>query len=413
MNRRIDELIRIVEQDQGEARARAALRVSFCFDAKVLTEKQIQNFGKALWSQIDGETGLPMQTCFYKHAFLFLPSINRTAAAEGVRKYALNQPTPRSVTETARPDGEKVRELRGFGERNPMVVVANAATRYPWEENGDGSEAVDWTTAEAMQLLKKVVEWWSANKPALATDGDFLNTKENYKAAFSDIIPFLRKVVIPRLEGSNEEELQSIDQLLADLDQHAISTLSALPSLLRIRPEQADLIAVRIRDAFQKGVEAEVEAAADAITVWMRFENWQVGPKMPEDLRDELIARVAERQQPGLAILIARVARAIRHTPAQFTQQHLDRLCRGLDYFKEETKLPDPKQREDVDISSPRIDVNDRPNYRSVCAWLASELFALHNDRGLVIPSALQDWKQICAIDPLPEVRHNWRAIAA
>lgn len=413
MNRRIDELIRIVEQDQGEARARAAVRLGICFDAKILTEKQTQDFGKALWSQTDGETGLPAQTRFYKHAFLFLPSKDRVATIEGVRKYVLNQPSLRSVKETAQPDGKKRREFREFGDRNPMVVVANGATRYQWEKDGNGREYVDWTTVEAMQLLNKVVEWWNADKGALATNDTFMNVKENYKAAFSDIVPFLRKVVIPRLQVSNNEELRSVDKLLADLEQHEIPSLSALPSLLCIRPEQADVAATRIRDSFQKGVERDVEDAADAITVWMRFENWQVGPKMPDDLRDELIARVAERQQPGLAHLIARVARAMKDTPAQFTQQHLYKLCRGLDYLKEETKLPDPKEREDVDISSPRIDVNDRPNYRSVCALLASELFTLHNERGLSTPSALQDWKQICATDPLPEVRHNWRAITA
>ena len=406
----IDFLLKVTRQDTGEARARAVIRLEKCFEANIFSQAQREAFGLALWSQIDDKTGLPARTSYYPHAFLSLPSPDINAAKEAVKKHLLSQTSPRYILETVDANGKKQMQYSMPPTRgNPIVFLVTSATNYP-QENGKGStNRINWNTDEAITLLKKVADWWDADKGILKVGRHFMDTSEGFRPVFSQIIPFLRKVVIPRLSVKDQNEWNCVNRLFTELESNGFSVLPALPAVLHAHPDQANAVVMRIRMAFQRGTSEDVKAAAEAVRIWCRLAVCKLISPIPDDLNDELVNRVAERRQPELDFSIGQIAQIVRDSAEAITQRQIEALCRGLEHLKEETQLPDPKERITVDGAFPPIPVTDRPDYRCICAWLAFELFKLHRNRGLEIPAVLSSWNNICTVDSLPEVRHEWR----
>lgn len=404
-NRRIEELLRDAQHERDEARRRAVNRLWVLSNGGLLSPKQQNSFGKVLWAQVSEETGLPSATRFYAHAFLNLPAPNRIAATNAVRHRLLTAPTLRWFSETVQPNGHTSWQLKHYGRKNPIITDVLAATR-PLGAVSVERNLISWTSDETSLLLKKAVDWWDADKNGLKHGTDAAELRR----AIEDIVPFFQTVVLARLHREAVDEWKTIDRVLKELEENNIDVMGCLPAFLIAWPERADEIAARIRAALQRGDEKGVAGAAEAIRCWSLLTTTQKGRKIPIDLTDELCHRVADRQQPALDTVIIKTARMLRETPKVFSTKQIFALCRGLEYLLEETRLLTRDERACTPSSSARVPVEQRPRYRMLGAWLAFELYKNFQNRNSSLPLVLEQWKQICESDPLPEVRRQWRA---
>jgi len=103
----IANLVRVVKDGTYEARERAVLRLEKLHEIDGLTSEENNAFGKALWSRIDPNTGLPSATGFYDFVFLNLPETEAGISKENFRKYLLSKDFPRIVQRSIAPDGKQ------------------------------------------------------------------------------------------------------------------------------------------------------------------------------------------------------------------------------------------------------------------------------------------------------------------
>jgi len=215
---------------------------------------------------------------------------------------------------------------------------------------------------------------------------------------------------MPRLPRECHTEWETIGRVLNELDDNNIITLGCLPATLLAWPERAGELAIRLRNALQKGDDKGVAGASEAIRYWALLALSRKVPKMPEGLLDELCHRVEVRQLPALDAVIVCVTRVVRETPKIISAKQTCSLCLGLEYLLEETRLPNREERMALASNTSRIPVEQRPRYRSLGAWLAFNLHQYFKRIHSPPPPVLAQWKEVCEQDPLPEVRRQWQA---
>ncbi|MCI0618397.1 hypothetical protein L0244_35920, partial [bacterium] len=130
-----------------------------------------------------------------------------------------------------------------------------------------------------------------------------------------------------------------------------------------------------------------------------------------EDLLNELVNRVVTRRQPGLNFAMGQLSVIIRMLPEFLNEKHIEALIVALEYLIKETELPNKQDRGIRGRFSAAIPVNDLPEYRQLASELAYRLFVnISSKNGQILP-ILNEWKEICQKDSLPEVRRVWQQI--
>lgn len=79
--------------------------------------------------------------------------------------------------------------------------------------------------------------------------------------------------------------------------------------------------------------------------------------------------------------------------------------------FVRELQIKDTELPKEINLDNsenPIIMNEDRPEYRSLAAYMAYTLFCLIQNRKKEIPKILIQWKDLCRTDVLPEVRNVW-----
>jgi hypothetical protein len=407
VKRRVDELIYEAGLQTEEARKRAINRLWILSEAKLLSSRQNEAFGKALWAQVNAETGLPEHTDFYAHAFLNLPAPNRKAAVTAVRHWLLARPILHRYVEKQQPDGHKGWQIQNYLRKNPTFFDVVAATRAI-EDPPEGRNLIDWTLAESVVLLKKAVDWWDGDKRGLKIQNPFHDADELRRTA-KELVLLFRSVVMPRLPRAATNEWKTLERVLQELEDNKISVAECLPASLIVWPERKDEIANRIRDALTEGDEDYATEAMKAIKWWALFSLHRKGQKLPRDLIDEVCHRISIRELPALKEALICTARIVRRASKLLSVDQIGALCLGLGHLLDETRLATPKKQLALSSNAGRIPLNKRPLYRTLSARLAFELHRLCQNRKRAIPPVLEQWKLACEQDPLPEVRRQWR----
>lgn len=407
-------LLRVIKDGSSEARKRAVLRLAKLHEIDGLTREENEVFGKALWSRIDHDKGLPSNTDLFDFVFLILPEIEKGRAKENFRKYLLSTDFPRMVQRSITPDGKQSTSVAIGSQDNRYIREWLGGTVPLFLRNEEEKQRfVDWTPDEAIQLLKKAVAWWDDEKELREKDvtrSFYINLRERFSGSVRLMLQIiLSQIILPRLAEVEEETKTLARKLLSEMEQSGFCVLSALPMISFIDPNSYDEIARKLRAGLNSMKQEEVHDSISSLFNWLVYGIRQSIPTPPADLLNELVNRVVTRRQPGLDSTIGQLSVIVRRIPELLNESQMESLCVALEYLVKETELPDKQNRETISNLSIQIPVNDRPEYRKLAAELAYRLFIQFTSKNKEVPRILIKWKEICQNDPLPEVRQVWR----
>jgi hypothetical protein len=404
--RRVDELIALAQEARPEVREKAILRLALLTGVHGLTEKQVARFLGALWKETE-ETGLPAHTNLLPWVFLALPERQRGDNERAVRVHLLKRNIP------SLRDGES--EHRGIGSDRIKEVhyafqslIHCSLTVWP-VRRGQEWHRLEWSSEEAAVLLGKLESWWRKS----SDDVIWLHDRDDsFSASIESIVATLLAIVavalLPRLD---EQPRQAAARLIQSIQKEGFSLLEFLPALLALLGISSDEAARQIRHDLLGSTDDEERNAANAIRLWHLLARDGRTPEPPAFLLDDLIAQVASRRQPGLEIALTFARLFLEEIPDRLSDVHMEAMCRGIEHLSIETLPPSGGTPGDMKgktkLVSP-FSSEERIALRAETSALAASLQQEYARRGMPIPASIEWWKQVAAMDMLPEVRRPW-----
>lgn len=361
---RIDTLIKKLGSAPAFTRTRAALRLTYLFEADSLTAEEITQFGKALWARRAGEDAFPSDTNLLPHVFLRLPSPDPDQAKRIFRGQILSQLTKNGIT-----DDQYLNALIGTAELD-----------------GDGPRAFDLSKAEAINIFDAILDW--RPKTSMLDLGEVRLKNRRVGLAIG---PVLADVVLPILDTVTVGT-ERIDKLLGLMKDGAVqSLLVALPEVLRLDQERLTQIVKFIRSGLLNSENETAFSAFSAIHRWRKRSGDGVIPDCPTELTQVIVAIVATRREPGLLHALSLMTDLVNENSVNEDDRW--RLTEALNALYSETAY------EYWDKNDPRTTTITL--VRARCVRLADTLMSV----GITHPS-LSAWVDDSKKDPIPEVRY-------
>ena len=413
----IQNLIEQVNSQNTQVRQDATLRLGKLYEIQGLTQQESEDFADALWSRSNSDQELPngFTENFRKVYFLCLPEQQLGQAKTILRHLLLSQEIPR--IHDSRGGLSSLRIDQNFYFFDELLNTTSPLLN-PSQNNIE--QYIDWRYEEVIQLLDKISNWWREEKVFIiqklqnAVQPRFLisNLEQKIRTNLLLIVKILTRVILPKLGESKEvENNEQVKQLLSEFENEAkIPIYSALPmTLLLDSSAEAEKIAQKFRQGINSLHREDTQEAIEGLFRWLFYGNAGSIAMPPNDLIEELINKVAYRRQPAVDIAISHVSLIVERLPEILNHQQLTTLCTGLEYLIKDTSLPDNLWKLESRNNSNRIiSIDKLPEYREYCTKLAYQLYVYYQEQGEAIPEVLNQWKEISAQDPLPEVKRAW-----
>jgi hypothetical protein len=372
---RIQQLI--VAAGKGQpAREEAILRLAYLTIRKALTKEEEAAFGRALWSDVDGqEYALPSGTGLLASTFAQLPSINGIDPIARVRSrlfdvdlqaiLALPQPLNTAVL------SEKEAYLTSLRNTRPLGLTLDSDL--------------------AVRLFDQVVSWEPKD-----TDGrDPLRTSmmrgvtNRLRHHVGDV---LACIVVPAMDVTDRTEQRARVLLEFGRRTKAWRSLPGLPYFVATASSITEDISTAIRRGLVASEDQHVGSAAIALVRWGELVNERILTELPRALVEQLIATIETRHEHGLHSLLGAALSLLKD--GFLKASDAVRLMRALSDLLVETQYAD------VDLDSRKAVVVSL--IRVECVKLATALQAHVHDDG-----SLHGWIDDAKSDSLPEVRFS------
>ena len=372
--RKIVELLIRGMREGGEARRRAANRMSRLVELKVSTEGETVEFGQALWDKDQGDRrDLPTGTDIFDWAFMVLPEPRIGLAEERFRTKWLNQNT---LDESDRAHAGKVLWEVGAAIGN----LAVHGIRFSLSE-------------EEERYLANVVKRWSQEvipvplpfagetAPMFANNAD-----EDVRKAIVGLQHVLLEIDVPAdVAHWLFEKYQKLN--LSEMPARGLSV-----GLVNALPERLENIVQTLRTGLASDDPKTTQDATNALDFWLKAAAAKEEDvvRMPIDLVQEVGVIIATRRKAALpqAILLAKWV--VENGSAEQVEAMGTLALQGIDYLTGELKY-DAKRDEDLDV----------PLLRWACTNLAISMA----QRDWADEPAVIHWVENAVNDPLPEVR--------
>jgi hypothetical protein len=396
----VDRLLAKVASQDATERRRACARVEKLRELGLLDETQSAAFGKALWDQV-GPDGFPSHAPFRKWAFHELP-IPAGVDSVGLLKsyvsgFLFDSVDAGSgglwqVTESGK------RPVTMTGGDIPFFSDLLEATKRQ-----DGSGFIDWSTAEAIVLLDKLVAWWDAGKDRLRENGRpslFGDIPTEFRARYRNLARILAEVVAPRLTVAIDSEVKDhLKRLLEELDAYGQPALWALASCIPVFPDGKDSVLARIGTAMATSDRSCVVDALEGVRSLALMDAMRAEADV-----QRLVAAVGQqikwRRDVTLKSCMTIMQTIAEKAPERLTNDVMADMLAGLEHLSRES---DPR------AAGPCDDVDDRLNRRKGAAALARSLYENCVKAKTTPPAILLDWKRICAdLEEFAEIRNQW-----
>lgn len=381
----VENLTKLVQNGPTHVREQASFRLALIVDQEVMTEKQIRSFVGALWNKTDA-VGFPADVGFAPWVLLEMPDIRQPGdSRRAFISYLL--------------DDQDIEDFAQYAE------WIDLATAYPWSAPDKQKFRIVWTSDEAVKLLHRLLRWLEDKRPNIPAGIQKSSLPQKLKKQLWQIVILLGKVIIPALNPEKESKsLQEAKKLMAECEAHGYSLISVLPSMLLTDTSQLGHTEQRLFRALLGSRERDVAASTTAMLRWAAFALQQRLPPLPSKLLAAWVEVIVSRRQPGLSHAIQNLATFIERFGNTLPASHTDSLCEALDYLIEETLPAALQAKDDLPLSS-----QERINIRWQASRLAASLDSLYQQRDLASPAILGRWREVAAVDPLPEVRRAWQ----
>jgi len=261
-------------------------------------------------------------------------------------------------------------------------------------------------------LLKKAASWWQEEKAELraSKSGQMFDAPDQLRSQFEGIIELMAKVILPRLKDADSLAKELAIGLLSEMEQCSFCILAAIPVQLFINPQLFDEVTSKLRGGLISNIGRDAEEAMVGLYFWLAHAQQQRIAAPPDDLLGALVNKVKTRTQPALVSALAQMGAIVRQLPDVLKDGHVRELSVGLDYLLTETKFTDPFIRDELEARRliPNAEI---PPFRRYASALASQIYSWCLREKKPMPVAILKWKEIAAIDVLPEVRFEWEPV--
>ncbi len=363
---RVSVLINAI-RDESSARSRqdATYRMVSVFRGGALTEEEANDFGSALWCQLD-EDGLPKDTSLGPDVFLEVPSPDARAAHEAFDAAVVHRVSSGSMTGLA------------------LSGLVGASRR------GDREDGYRLDESQALSILERVLDW----HPDSERSQQFIIGDDQVWHYLSDLIgEALASSVLPAIRPSLIEEIHVKKFFDRIRDGSLPSLLKGLPALGRLKES---VLEEAIREV-QRGLMSQkwnvVGAALGA--VWSYAVNSRrSNAEVPRELVDETLSICLLRRDPGLVLALRCVRLFVEGN--LLASEDLYRLSCAMELLRVETSY-------NTWAGGP-----SRSDVGAIRKEVVKLALAMKN--GGREEAVVDEWLEVVEGDPVPEVRYALRS---
>ena len=398
INDAIDWLLSRSREENEDIRRRAMRRSVGVLE--LMSEAQKQRLGALLWEKTRAN-GLPDVPDLYSFSYLHLPAPQNVDVVSKVREYLLNLQPRRAVSQTE----SSAAEIELGETEDRMVSEVARATKPVVQIPNESGGKIEWSLDEAKELWKKVFDWWENDKRPLENVEErsgFLWGEDTIKSRFEELDEFLGRVVLPKVESDNENEVNKLLEFLLETRQYGIYLTTALPYLLLHSLDEAGNVSSTILNDLTLGDERAAMKGAQAVRHWIHLADAGLVEDPPDALLNKLIDRVIFRQREGVGASLQNLALLLSEKPDTFSFEQVSLVVSSLVAWQSATFLP-------LSESAGDFPEAERPSLRCHLGRLASALgvWLENNFPGQPEPSEISLLRESFRTDPLPEVRRS------
>ena len=369
---KIDELLDKLAED-GHNRDWTETILFWLHDRDKLNQRQSERLGEVLWEGVEA-SGVPIVTGFLSFECIALP---HPAEIDPVSRVKARL---RAMIDD-RMEGDRVDEIL--------------------DELRISAGVVEWSRAEAFELVETLSRWWNGHKLQLnyQMPTPFGSPAENVKGTTWKAVVGL-SAVFSQLRADNEgdENVDTLREFLADLAAHDIPTRVLKAATLGMVAGAREQVPQQVADAM---LDNDHDVVVDALMAAGVLVRALVGEETRCDLAPVvtmLFQGVQWRHRPALAARLRAAAELVKNHPRFLSAESLTCLLAGLGEIAEETSRGVRSNDQDGVIS-----------IRASAASLAFALFGHYQESGSDVPEAIRRWREICSDpDEFSEVRNSW-----
>ena len=389
----LSRLTKSVSSDNPKARRWAVFTLGELYKWGLLGQWTGQ-FADALWDRLD-DAGMPSDTDYHRFAFLTLPHPTRHDPVSIFKNWVLNARYPVQA-----------------GQKSISIPVDGGHT--PCNEIVGASGTVTWSSEEAATIVRRLVEWWDADKSFIedADDPEPIGSlTEALKKRFSDLVSALVAVISPSFNPSDRTDTRDVlERVARELPEHGLPALRLESAYVHLVPEKRRELLQRIEEAIASSTEETVRDGLRAVWIVAERTATAAEPQAKSDLLRVLgvTGQVLRwRREQGLPLAINTVAGIAKMHPWAFAADIERSVLEGLRHLIEETTIPSPS------VLHPHADdgwnVATKLLVRRAAAGLAYTLSKHYQEAEAPAPAVIGEWAAICrSDDEFAEVRNQW-----
>jgi len=364
----------------------AILTIVKLYDLELLEKNDNSRLSQILWSQTD-DLGFPSNTGFsYKYIFLDLPHPDAVRPIALFKKYVQDSPFPiqKNKSDSGIP-------IRGGGV--PICSELLGANKF-----------IQWEEEEVVSLLKRLVEWWDADKGFLKNDAQpnlFSSIPDEFKGRFLHLIEVLIKVVMPFLSSESDNDLKdTLRRLLIEFADFGLSSIRAEAASIHIFPENVGKVMSKIEAALISDSHDKVVDGLKAILAILQNPQKSHIESEISKLLNLLGQKIKWRNKTGLVSALNTATMLIREELGLFTEELDDSVLKGLRKIADETKF-------EIEITD--LYFNKKLELRRSAACLAYTIYQKYSNQNKKLPDVIQVWRNICQSEnEFAEIRNEW-----
>lgn len=353
----------------GEARKRSSLRIAPLVFGKRLTESELSQFAKALWSEkYTGPNDLPSETMLSDWVFLLLPEPTPGLAEQRFRHKYL-------VTFSA---GEET------SARLDEILWQVGLALVNLESHGRSLHLSD---DECSCLVGIIEKWLEAPIPRMGIFSAFDDQLRTTRQAIRGLPFVLARIQLPPTIG--ERLFQKLDKI----NRSGIPAYESVAGLAAILPDRLEDIVSWLRIGIASDDGEVANNATWGLHMWLkesRANSTLQAP--PEDLVREIGVMIATRRKSALALAL-QTGKLIVDEGSKTQKETVCQLAlHGLGFLFEELRYDRKRAQDDINVPLLR--------------WRSIQLASSMANAGFEDAPSVVRWLANVGDDPLPEVRN-------
>ncbi len=336
----IERLISAAHSVTPAIRQSAIVRLAKIHYNSLLLEKEREEFSRALWSQVDSESGLPTNSGLFDFGLLELPEPTKGRAKRQFKRRYLSASVEPIVIKTKMPDGKIQASVTLGTSKGLLFDQLTHATRNRDRTDRRPSLWIDWTASDAAKCFRKVSKWWQEEGRSLSEDkslSERVFAGDPLLQRLHSALNMLMVVVLPRI-GGNHRLAMELKVFISEVQQRGLNVLALLPAFLSIAPELATSLTWEIESGLVSRDRSRASSAVAAVVNWMiRHSEGHVPVPPPRRIVSEVANIIATRHKPTVLYAVHQTLRAIEKIPDALDSDFRSTITVGLKYLLDET----------------------------------------------------------------------------